>query len=237
MKDYYYILGLKQNSTAEEVKSAYRKLSLKFHPDKNNGDEFFTERFKEIQEAYEILSNDSKRSRYDELKNRNSSNKESGNNQKNSGFNFNPEIEYFRSNKQEFEFDEEITFSWKTINSDRVFLKPFGVVQSIGQKTYKIKDYKNSQISFELVAENSNIGRRVNSLLILRNKTYSYLYEHFKEKFKQEEQIKNESKNNSSNNNFDINSNVDVKDGTLSRLIMFNLFIILGLILFIYFNR
>jgi len=52
MKDYYYILGINQTSGLEEIKKAYRKLSFKFHPDKNDGDVFFTERFKEIQEAY-----------------------------------------------------------------------------------------------------------------------------------------------------------------------------------------
>lgn len=65
MKDYYYILGIEQIATESEIKTAYRKLSLKFHPDKNNGEKFFEDRFKEIQEAYETLYNQSKRSVYD----------------------------------------------------------------------------------------------------------------------------------------------------------------------------
>ncbi len=65
MRDYYYILGISQMSTEIEIKSAYRKLSIKFHPDKNGGDKFFEERFKEIQEAYETLSNATKRKSYD----------------------------------------------------------------------------------------------------------------------------------------------------------------------------
>ena len=154
MKDYYYILGLKETATTVEVKKAYRKLSQKFHPDKNDGDDFFTERFKEIKEAYETLVDSSKRKTYDDQKRRGSSKK-----QNNSGSNFNPEIEYFKSNKQTFEFDEEVTFSWKTINADKVLLKPFGLVQPIGQKTYKIKDFKNKTLTFELIAENSNINR------------------------------------------------------------------------------
>ncbi|MHB8259465.1 MAG: DnaJ domain-containing protein [Bacteroidia bacterium] len=64
MKDYYYILGLTNKSTDEQIKSAYRKLSVKFHPDKNDGDKFFEERFKDIQEAYETLSNPSKKASY-----------------------------------------------------------------------------------------------------------------------------------------------------------------------------
>ena len=69
MKDYYYILGIQHNATIDEIKKAYRKLSLKFHPDKNDGDEFFSERFKEIQEAYEVLREEYKRSTYDSQRN------------------------------------------------------------------------------------------------------------------------------------------------------------------------
>jgi curved DNA-binding protein CbpA len=66
MKDYYYILGIKRNATPIEIRAAYRKLSKKFHPDLNSGDKFFEERFKEIQEAYEILIDSLKREKYDE---------------------------------------------------------------------------------------------------------------------------------------------------------------------------
>jgi DnaJ-domain-containing protein 1 len=65
MKDYYYILGVDSNATDEDIKTAYRKLSKKFHPDANNGEPFFEERFKAIQEAYETLSDPGKRSAYD----------------------------------------------------------------------------------------------------------------------------------------------------------------------------
>jgi curved DNA-binding protein CbpA len=66
MKNYYYILGVKESSSLAEIKSAYRKLSIKFHPDKNPGDKFFEERFKDIQEGYETLSDVHKRKIYDE---------------------------------------------------------------------------------------------------------------------------------------------------------------------------
>lgn len=56
MKNYYYILGISSKASLDEIKKAYRKLATKFHPDKNQGDSFFEERFKEIQEAYEVLS-------------------------------------------------------------------------------------------------------------------------------------------------------------------------------------
>ena len=65
MKDFYYILGLKDTASSQEIKQAYRKLSVKFHPDKNNGDKFFEDRFKEIQEAYDTLSDAMGRQNYD----------------------------------------------------------------------------------------------------------------------------------------------------------------------------
>ncbi|MCU0394116.1 MAG: DnaJ domain-containing protein, partial [Thermoflexibacter sp.] len=65
MKDYYYILGVQSSASNEEIRKAYRKLSLKFHPDKNEGDKFFEDRFKEIQEAYEVLVDEARRKIYD----------------------------------------------------------------------------------------------------------------------------------------------------------------------------
>ena len=64
MKNYYYILGVNVNSSEEEIKAAYRKLSLKLHPDTNNGEKFFENRFIDINEAYQALSDKSERRRY-----------------------------------------------------------------------------------------------------------------------------------------------------------------------------
>ena len=191
MKDYYYILGLKKESSIEDIKKAYRKLSLKFHPDKNDGDEFFSDRFKEIQEAYETLSNSSKRIQYDK-------NFESNKEQPNSsnGFNFDPIIEYFRADKNSFEYNEDIKFSWKTINSDKVSIKPFGFVKPIDQKTYKIKDFKTPYLNFELIAVNSNTGRYTKQTIKLNNRTYQELYFHFKKVINSESKKNNQSSNN-----------------------------------------
>lgn len=65
MKNYYHILGVEKTATAEEIKTAFRKLSKKFHPDVNAGDQFFADRFKEIQEAYDTLTDEEKRDDYD----------------------------------------------------------------------------------------------------------------------------------------------------------------------------
>lgn len=66
MDNYYKILGVENFALIEEIKIAYRKLSKKLHPDANEGDKFFEEKFKEIQIAYETLSDLSCRDSYDE---------------------------------------------------------------------------------------------------------------------------------------------------------------------------
>ena len=63
-KDYYNILGVKPSASAEEIKKSYRKLALKFHPDKNSGDSLAEAAFREITEAYSILSDNTKREDY-----------------------------------------------------------------------------------------------------------------------------------------------------------------------------
>ena len=65
-RDYYEILGVKRNADAEEIRKAYRKLAVKYHPDKNPGDHTAEERFKELGEAYEALSDPQKRAAYDQ---------------------------------------------------------------------------------------------------------------------------------------------------------------------------
>ena len=64
-RDYYEILGINRNATKDEIKKAYRKLAMQFHPDRNPGDKTAEENFKEAAEAYEILSHDDKRNNYD----------------------------------------------------------------------------------------------------------------------------------------------------------------------------
>jgi molecular chaperone DnaJ len=66
-RDYYEVLGVSKSATAEEIKKAYRKKAIQFHPDKNPGDKASEEKFKEAAEAYEILSSPEKKQRYDQF--------------------------------------------------------------------------------------------------------------------------------------------------------------------------
>ncbi|MBO5116693.1 MAG: DnaJ domain-containing protein, partial [Treponema sp.] len=65
-RDYYEVIGVEKNASKDEIKRAYRKLAIKYHPDKNPGDKVAEEKFKEATEAYEILSDDQKRQIYDQ---------------------------------------------------------------------------------------------------------------------------------------------------------------------------
>ena len=66
-RDYYDVLGVSKSADNKEIKKAYRKIAIKFHPDKNPGDKQAEEKFKEAAEAYEVLSNNEKRQRYDQF--------------------------------------------------------------------------------------------------------------------------------------------------------------------------
>ena len=87
--DYYKILGVTKSSTSVEIKKSYRKLAVKYHPDKNHGDKQAEEKFKEISESYDVLGNSDKRSKYDAYGHMSSNNGQ----QYNRGFGGNPSMD------------------------------------------------------------------------------------------------------------------------------------------------
>src|SRR5580704_6231935 len=66
-RDYYEVLGVKREASDDEIKKAYRKLARQFHPDRNPGDKQAEGRFKEVQDAYDVLSDKKKRQQYDQF--------------------------------------------------------------------------------------------------------------------------------------------------------------------------
>ena len=64
-RDYYEVLGVGKDASADDIKKAYRRMAMKYHPDRNPGDKVAEEKFKEIGEAYAVLSDDQKRAAYD----------------------------------------------------------------------------------------------------------------------------------------------------------------------------
>ncbi|MBN1250969.1 MAG: J domain-containing protein [Bacteroidales bacterium] len=106
-QDYYKILGINKTATKSEIKSAYRKLALKYHPDKNITDPNTNEKFIKIKEAYEVLNDTEKRKTYDELINQKTYTK----NQNYKTYNYNQSSNYQEYNSNLSDFENESVFS------------------------------------------------------------------------------------------------------------------------------
>ena len=152
MKDYYYFLGVKPDASSEDIKKAYRKLSLKYHPDKNENDDFFEDRFREVQEAYEILMDTEKRKFYNQNFQKQQSSFRS---------NIPPHIKMFSANKIRVQKDEDVIINWQTNNADVVKILPFGLEKSYGERTFKITEFKDGKFHIVLHAMNTLLNKTV----------------------------------------------------------------------------
>ena len=172
MKNYYYFLGVKENASEEDIKKAYRKLSLKYHPDKNPDDDFFEERFREIQEAYEMLSDDEKRRIYDE---------NLAHQQRSYRPNLPPSIRTFSANKIRVKQGEEVIINWHTNNADVVKILPFGLEKGYGERTFRIKEFKDGKFQILLHATNTLLHKTV-----VQGITITQIFETEREQLKSE---------------------------------------------------
>ena len=172
MKNYYYFLSVQENASEEDIKKAYRKLSLKYHPDKNENDEFFAHRFMEIQEAYETLGDKEKRRVYDD---------NLSHQQRAFRPNLPPAIKSFSVNKINVQKGEEVIITWQTHHADVVKVLPFGLEKSYGEKKIKITEFKDGKFQLLLHATNSLLNKTV-----VRGITITEVFETNKEKFRNE---------------------------------------------------
>ncbi|QOW10233.1 molecular chaperone DnaJ [Kaistella flava (ex Peng et al. 2021)] len=152
MKNYYYFLGVKENASEEDIKKAYRKLSLKYHPDKNPNDDFFESRFMEIKEAYEMLIDAEKRRIYDD---------NLSHQQRSYRPNLPPTIKSFSANKVRVQKGEEIIISWQTQNADIVKVLPFGLQKGYGEKVIRITEFQDGKFQLLLHVTNSLLNKTI----------------------------------------------------------------------------
>jgi len=151
MKDYYYILGISKNATQQEIKKAYKKLSLKFHPDKNSGDTFFEERFKEIQEAYEVLGNVTKRGAYNFDRTKYNSKRQYQSSTKAQVKK--PQIISFDATKYNVGTDESVTIFWATVNCTKIKITHLkGELPLSGKRTIKFRSKETKDVHINIEA-------------------------------------------------------------------------------------
>ena len=170
MKNYYYFLSVQENASDEDIKKAYRKLSLKYHPDKNENDEFFAHRFMEIQEAYETLGDKERRRIYDD---------NLSHHQRAFRPNLPPAIKSFSVNKINVQKGEEVIITWQTNHADVVKVLPFGLEKSYGEKKIRITEFKDGKFQLLLHATNSLLNKTV-----VRGITINQVFDSEKEKFR-----------------------------------------------------
>lgn len=199
MKDYYYILGVTPKASSDEIKKAYRKLSIKFHPDKNDGDSFFEERFKEIQEAYEVLSNAARRTAYDHQYEQNFSNATSNSNG-NSYNNFYPVIDTFTTSTTQIHDGDEVEFRWNVFNADNIQIDKVGSLPPKGSKKIRISGLRSSKsVRVTLSATNTYIDKSESKTVELFNRAYEDIREEINQEFKEENSYKNQKQQNIDN--------------------------------------
>lgn len=170
VKDYYYILGISRGASLSEIQLAYKKLSLKFHPKENGNDPFFAMHYDKIKEAYELLSDDHKRFRYDKaLK------KESKPVTDDVLDGPAPVVASFFASKKSVQKGDLLTISWEVLNAELVKINLIGTVASNGTQTIRLPEIEATEefLLLNLEATNSTSSKTSTKVLALKNLTYS----------------------------------------------------------------
>jgi curved DNA-binding protein CbpA len=168
MKDYYYILGVPPDATEQQIKTAYKKLSILFHPDKNGGDKFFEDRFKEIQEAYQAIAETNRRENYNQQLN--NFHQPDNQNQFNAAA---PIIRTFDVSKKLVAEGELITLTWNVQNADSVHVSPIGLLDTSGTKTIRLPNLVGRPlITLTLIATNTFIQQSIEKQIVIENKNF-----------------------------------------------------------------
>ncbi|CAL67559.1 DnaJ domain-containing protein [Christiangramia forsetii] len=186
MTNHYETLGLKSTASQQEIEDAYQKLSKKFHPDYNGGDQYFSDLYGNIKEAYEILSDKNKKAEYD---NREHTKKTELVEEKKSTA---PEILLFESDKETFVEGDTIELKWQTKNADKVFIKPFGELEPNGRKVFKLKNFNKPELKITLDATNSPSGEITSKTVTLINEVTEVDFSEFEKDEPVEEYIAEE---------------------------------------------
>ena len=164
MTNHYETLGLKSTASQKEIEDAYQKLSKKFHPENNDADDYFSDLFRNIKEAYDVLSDKNNKAKYDNLTQTIKS-ESVGEKPKN----IDPEILMFESNKHSFIEGDTIELKWKTRNTDKIIIKPFGELEPNGKKVFKLKNFNKPELNITLNASNSFSDKIISRTVILKN--------------------------------------------------------------------
>jgi curved DNA-binding protein CbpA len=170
VKDYYYILGISRGASLSEVQQAYKKLSLKFHPKENGNDPFFVMHYGKIKEAYEVLSDDHKRFRYDKALG-----KELDSETDKVMDGPAPVVASFFASKKSVQKGDLLTISWEVLNAELVIINLIGTVASNGTQTIRLPEIQATEefLNLDLKATNSTSSKTSTKKLALKNLTYS----------------------------------------------------------------
>lgn len=169
MKDYYYTLGISREASLSEIQQAYKKLSLKFHPEKNGHDPFYTLHYEKVKEAYHILSDDHKRFRYDKAFEKQLSKEVEDILEAPT-----PVIAAFFASKNTVRKGDIITISWEVFNADKVRINLIGEVASNGTQTIRltVPAANEAYLYLDLEASNNNSIQSSKKRLALKNTAY-----------------------------------------------------------------